>query len=92
MTLRVKVFGAGGRMSATVCGAVKADAGLEHLARRLPGAEPGELDLSGDLAEGVVDVPLELVLGNADRQLDELLVGDHPLVGGGDLSYPEEVR
>ena len=47
-----------------------ADAGLEHAARRLAGAEPGQPDLAGDLAEGRVDVLVELGLVDVDRQLD----------------------
>ena len=47
-----------------------ADAGLEHAARRLAGAEPGQADLAGDLAERLVDVLVELGLVDVDRQLD----------------------
>ena len=37
---------------------------------RLAGAEAGEADLAGDLAERDVDVPVELGLVHLDRQLD----------------------
>ena len=47
-----------------------ADAGLEHPARRLAGAEPGQPDLAGDLAERRVDVLVELGLVDVHRQLD----------------------
>ena len=58
-----------------LAGGGEPDAGLEHLARRLAGAEAGQADLVGDLAERLVDVAVELRLVDRDRQLDELLVG-----------------
>ena len=41
----------------------------------LPARKPGQADLAGDLAERLVDVAVELVLVDGDRQLHELLVG-----------------
>ena len=43
---------------------------LEHLAGRLAGPEAGDADLAGDLAEGVVDRLVELVLVDLDGELD----------------------
>ena len=53
-----------------LAGRREADAGLEHPARRLAGAEPGQPDLPGDLAERLVDVAVELGLVDVDRELD----------------------
>ena len=53
-----------------LAGGAEADAGLEHPAGRLAGAEPGQPDLAGDLAERLVDVAVELGLVDLDRQLD----------------------
>ena len=53
-----------------LAGRSDADAGLEHPARRLAGAEAGQPDLAGDLAERRVDVLVELGLVDVDRQLD----------------------
>ncbi len=56
-TVRVLVFGAGGRMGATVCEAVAADAELELAAGVDPGA-PGQRDAtdSFDIAASVADI------------------------------------
>ena len=58
-----------------LAGGGEADAGLEHLARHLARAEPGQLDLVGDLAERRVDVAVELGFVDGHRELDELLCG-----------------
>ena len=47
-----------------------ADARLEHAAGRLAGTEARQPDLPGDLAEGRVDVLVELGLVDVHRQLD----------------------
>ena len=49
---------------------LEADAGLEHLAGRLAGAEPGQAHLSGDALERGVDVLLELRFVDRDGQPD----------------------
>ena len=53
-----------------LAGGTEADAGLEHLARDLAGAEARQVDLLGDRLESTVDVVLELVLVDLDVQLD----------------------
>src|SRR5207244_3910200 len=47
-----------------------ADAGLDDAPGRLPGTEPGYAYLPGDLAEGGVQGPVELLLFELDRELD----------------------
>ena len=51
-------------------GRLRADAGLEQLAGRLAGPEPGDADLAGDALERGVDLVLELCVVDLDRQLD----------------------
>ena len=61
MTIRVGVFGAGGRMGATVCDAVAADPGLELVAAVDPhheGASIEGLTVAG-AADAMVDVGVE---------------------------------
>ncbi len=59
-----------GVLQCLLAGGADADAGLEHPARRLAGAEPREADLTGDLLERLVDVAVELGLVDRDRHLD----------------------
>ena len=74
MTIRVGVFGAGGRMGATVCGAVKADAGLElvaavdphHVGSVIEGVPIG-VDASG-MADARVEVAVDFTQVGAARE------------------------
>ena len=74
--MRVLVFGAGGRMGATVCEAVAADADLELAAGVDPGA-PGERDVTdsidivasvADLEPADVDVAVDFTVAAAARE------------------------
>ena len=53
-----------------LAGGTDADAGLEHLAGHLAGAEPRQVDLLREGFESTIDVVLELVLLDLDVQLD----------------------
>ncbi len=53
-----------------LAGGRDADAGLEHAAGCLAGAESGQPDFLGDLAECLVDVAVELGLVDGHREFD----------------------
>ena len=59
-----------GVLQGLLAGRGQPDARLQDAARRLAGAEAGQADLAGDLAERIFDVPVELGLVHLDRQLD----------------------
>src|SRR5258708_31901926 len=63
MTIRVGVFGAGGRMGATVCAAVAGDANLELVAA----VEPGR---AGEVVEGVTIAPDADAMAAAEVAVD----------------------
>ena len=58
----------GGRAGGRRPGRLGADAGLEELAGRLAGPEPGDADLPGDALEGGVDLLVELGLVDLDAR------------------------
>src|SRR5205085_11240398 len=53
-----------------LAGHARADARLEETTGGPAGTEPRDADLAGDLAEGGVESPVELLLVDLDRQLD----------------------
>lgn len=97
MTIRVGVFGAGGRMGATVCQAVAADPGLELVAavdphhagldlRQVAKVEAPELQVAAgadELLRAGVDVAVDFTLVDAARQNIAFLAdnGIHAVVG-----------
>ncbi|MEY2403793.1 MAG: 4-hydroxy-tetrahydrodipicolinate reductase [Acidimicrobiaceae bacterium] len=101
MAIRIGVFGAGGRMGATVCGAVTADPGLELVAAIDP-AHAGEtvegVTIVADPAEiaGEVDVAIDFTQIEAARANLQWAAehGVHAVVGtsGFDESDHERLR
>src|SRR5690606_35844646 len=89
MTIRVGVFGAGGRMGATVCGAVAADDGLELVAAVDPhhaGEDIGGVTVAAGpeaLAEAGAEVVVDFTVLDAARDNLHWLAehGMHAVVG-----------